>query len=189
MLKLVDIIKKNSIGVAVAGALSLASSTSGAVNLEGTLWEKVSDKVDPYLLYAVALTESKRVDKNGKSMRPWPWSANIRGKGYFFDSREEAEKVVTEHLSRGVKNIDIGPLQVNVFWHGDKVKNPLDLFDLETSINVAADILSVAINSSPEDIAVGVGRYHNWKDKDLARKYGSQVLRYREAILRSRGMQ
>ncbi|BBV43541.1 hypothetical protein STW0522CIT26_P11740 (plasmid) [Citrobacter portucalensis] len=41
---------------------------------------------------------------------------------------------------------------------------------------VGAEVLSEAIQSSPNDLELGVGRYHAWEDEIRARNYGSRVL-------------
>ena len=45
----------------------------------------------PYtLLYAVALTESGQQMTSTQVYRPWPWTLNVAGQGYFFESRQAA---------------------------------------------------------------------------------------------------
>ena len=42
----------------------------------------------PYtVFYAVALTESGKRVAPADVYRPWPWTLNVAGRGYFFDSR------------------------------------------------------------------------------------------------------
>jgi len=160
----------------------MASCASHAFSLNGTIWTSAETKgVDPYLLYAVALAESKKV--NGKVVRPWPWAVNVAGKGYWFSDLREAEAFVDSQLNAGVRNMDIGPLQINVLWHGHRVTNPKELFHLPTAVSVGADILSEALASAPNDLALAVGRYHNWKDSDRARVYGTRVLMYRKLMV------
>ncbi|NLC21098.1 MAG: lytic transglycosylase domain-containing protein [Halomonadaceae bacterium] len=159
--------------------------TASAFSLDGTPWSLAAEKVDPQLLYAVALAESqKTVDGQ---VRPWPWALNVQGKGYYFDTREEAEDHLAATIARGVKNVDIGPLQINYNWHGHRIVEPSDLFDLATSVRVGADILSEALGSAPHDRVLAVGRYHNWKDEHRARQYGTKVLKYFDIIVKAGG--
>ncbi|MFS9859340.1 lytic transglycosylase domain-containing protein, partial [Salmonella enterica] len=46
----------------------------------------------------------------------------------------------------------------------------------DTNVMVGAEVLSEAIQSSPNDLELGVGRYHAWEDEIRARNYGSRVL-------------
>ena len=60
------------------------------------------------VLYAVALTESATQIDKGDLYRPWPWTLNVAGRGYFFDSRLEAWRALTGWLREGQRSIDIG---------------------------------------------------------------------------------
>jgi len=63
----------------------------------------------PYtVLYAVALTESGKQVRPTDVYRPWPWTLNIGGRGYFFDSRLAAWQALTASLQAGQRSIDIG---------------------------------------------------------------------------------
>jgi len=63
----------------------------------------------PYtVLYAVALTESGRQVASADVYRPWPWTLNVAGQGYFFDSRLEAWQALTDWIKAGRRSIDIG---------------------------------------------------------------------------------
>lgn len=160
------------------------SSTVHAFSLDGTVWSQAT-KVDPVLLYSVALVESKRADVSGRYLRPWPWSIHWNG-AHYFDTRVEAESFLGELLDQGYRNIDVGPLQINLRWNGHRVDNPNDLFDIPTSIKVAEDILLEAIASSPTDDVLAIGRFHHWNDENVSREYGLRVLRIREALLNSK---
>ncbi|MCP4935007.1 MAG: hypothetical protein GY927_12565 [bacterium] len=60
------------------------------------------------LLYAMALTESGKQIEPAGGYRPWPWTLNLAGQGYFFDSRSAAWKALTGWISEGKRSIDIG---------------------------------------------------------------------------------
>ncbi len=175
--------------VLAAAVLSISSINVSAsaeeFTLKGTLWE-TAENVDPHLLYAVAMAESQKYFPGGY-LRPWPWAVNIKGKGHYFESREEAEKFVDDLFSQGYTNMDIGPMQINTKWHGHRVSNPKDLFNLSIAIAVSSDILKEAMDSAPNDTTLGIGRYHNWEDEQRARNYGSKVIKYWEVISKAGG--
>lgn len=155
-------------------------------SLAGTVWEEagISAGVAPELVYAVALAESRRL--NGKdTVSPWPWTLNIEGKGYYFETAEEAKAKLEEALGQGIKSIDVGPMQVNLVWNGFRVENPSELFDLGTAAKVGALILKEAIASYPTDLTIGVGRYHNWEDSNRAHTYGTRVLKFHNVIVQA----
>jgi len=65
--------------------------------------------VPPHLLYAVAVQESSRQG----FAHPWPWTANIAGKPYYFDSRAELYRALSRYLQSGKNNFDVGLMQIN----------------------------------------------------------------------------
>ncbi|MCF6231105.1 MAG: transglycosylase SLT domain-containing protein [Gammaproteobacteria bacterium] len=69
----------------------------------------VNSGVPPHLLYAVAATESSRAGY----AHPWPWTANIAGKAYYFNSRPELYKKLYRYLKSGKNNFDVGLMQIN----------------------------------------------------------------------------
>ena len=74
------------------------------------------------------------------------------------------------------KKFDVGIMQVNLHWNGSRVSSYEDLLDQEKNIMTGAEVLAEAIESSPGDLELGIGRYHNWDDEDRARNYGSRIL-------------
>ncbi|MCB1764306.1 MAG: lytic transglycosylase domain-containing protein, partial [Gammaproteobacteria bacterium] len=50
------------------------------------------------LLYAIALAESGKQVKPAGGYRPWPWTLNLAGRGYIFDSRLEAWQALTSWI-------------------------------------------------------------------------------------------
>ena len=51
-------------------------------------------------------------------MRAWPWAINREGKGYWFESREEALAFAKASLAEGRTSFDVGCVQINYRWHG-----------------------------------------------------------------------
>lgn len=144
--------------------------------IQGTIWGQVAASrcLDPYILYAVALMESKRIHQS--LAKPWPWALNLAGRSILPKSRAEAHTILKTALANGSSNIDVGLMQVNVRWHGYRVNHPEDLLDPATNIRIAADVLAEAIGSAPDNLVLGIGRYHSWRDVDAALRYGRKVL-------------
>lgn len=64
------------------------------------------------VLFALARTESNTRLTIG--YYPWPWTLNIKGKGYRYKTREEACAAITDAIKRhGVYGVDIGLSQQN----------------------------------------------------------------------------
>lgn len=148
----------------------------------GTAWERVakSHGLDPNLLYAIALQESRRLSTDNLA-RPWPWTLNINGSARRFETRQELEEALQDLLNQGIRSIDVGLMQVNLKHHANRVDNPLDLVDPETNIRVAASILKDSL-ASTSDYILGVGRYHHWKNESVSRAYGTEVVALAERL-------
>ena len=57
-----------------------------------------------------------------------------------------------------------------------------ELLDPITNLTVGSSILAEAIKSSPNDLELGIGRYHSWNE-ERARWYGQRVLSIYRNIL------
>ncbi|WP_435133809.1 lytic transglycosylase domain-containing protein [Plesiomonas shigelloides] len=130
--------------------------------------------INPKLLYSIAVVESSMT--KGNNAKPWPYTINKKGKPYYLDSKQEAEKKLTQLISStDKKHIDVGAMQVNLGWHGSRVDEPADLFNPKTNLRVGAEILKNALDSSPNNLKLGIGRYHSW-DKGRAIGYANKVM-------------
>ncbi|NBS17109.1 MAG: lytic transglycosylase domain-containing protein [Gammaproteobacteria bacterium] len=152
------------------------------VQLEATIWGEIGalHGVDPYLLYAVALTESSREIEGLQS--PWPWALHQGGRTYYPRSSREALAIIRQHRQEDHDLIDVGLMQVNLRWHGHRVKDLADLIDPKTNLNLGASILREAMDSSPNNLPLGIGRYHAWRDQKAAERYGHRVLALRNLL-------
>lgn len=159
---------------------------NGGSELKRTLWWRTGlDRgIDPYLLYAVALTESARAFND--IVAPWPWALNRNGETIYPDGHKAAAALVRSLLAIGQQSIDIGLMQVNLRWHGHRVQRAEDLLDPVTNLHVGADILAESIASAPGDLILGVGRYHSWNDRTAAYQYGRKVLELADLIKSTR---
>ena len=142
--------------------------------------------LDPVLLYSVALRESRRMSDDGL-VRPHPWTLNGPNGGEYFESREKAEEALTRYINAGYKNIDVGWMQVNILYNGDRVNSPIELLDPAVNTRVGAEILAEGIANNPEDIVMGVGRYnagYSPGSETKARSYGKDVMLIYRRILK-----
>jgi hypothetical protein len=151
--------------------------------LQNTLWWKIAKQheVDPYILYAVALIESANSAGTTK-VTPWPWAINKSGKSILSDSQSQAHTILKKLIAEGNRHIDIGLMQINLYWHGNRVSNPEDLLNPVTNLTVGAGLLAEAIQSSPNNLVLGIGRYHSWENLSSAVLYGRRVLAVAEQI-------
>lgn len=94
-----------------------------------------------HLLAAIASTESGRYNKELGLSLPWPWTINVDGKGYFFDTKEEAIAAVRDLQARGYQSIDVGCMQVNLHHHPNAFSNLEQAFDPAYNVAYAAYFL------------------------------------------------
>jgi hypothetical protein len=154
-----------------------ANNTPPVLDLKGTIWDRVGlrYRLDPYLLYAVALTESARVSQG--LAEPWPLAIQHQGVAFYPDTPESARQELKRRLRTGDPSIDVGIMQVNLRWHGHRVPYPEALLDRDTNIDLGARIIREAIESAPGNPVFGIGRYHAWQNRRVAEVYGRKVIR------------
>lgn len=165
--------------------LPLVSQASVPFDLKGTVWEEASAKtckIDPRLLYALALVESKSYA--GREVSPNPYALNISDVGHHPSNKADAARLLNKGLEK-TRAIAVGAMQVSIRWNGSRVKNPSDLLDLRKNVFIGSQILCEMIHDQP-DIVLAIGRYHtpNPNLEHIARHYGENVIKvWRRLIL------
>lgn len=129
--------------------------------------------VPPEILYAVALNESKVSLEQG--VRPWPWTLNVAGKGYHFETREEACDVLFRSVFE-TQVIDVGIAQLNIRWQpqlfgaGNRFVDYCDALDPYANLEEAARLLRQHYDASG-DWLIAAGRYHRPAGGEPAARY------------------
>jgi hypothetical protein len=142
-------------------------------------YEKIH-QIPSNLLQAVALTESGTWHKESKSLVPWPWTANLNGKSYYFKNKQEAVRVVKQMLEDGHKSIDVGCMQVNLYYHPDAFESLDDAFEPRENIAYAASFLKSNYKRHA-DWRNAVGAYHS-ETESLGMPYAARVLSHLKTI-------
>lgn len=112
------------------------------------------------LLAAVALAESGRWDKTDSASFAWPWTVTAEGKGQFFASKAEAIAQVKRLRARGLRNIDVGCMQINLMHHPDAFATLEEAFDPPANVAYATGFLKQLFEKHRSWI-VAVGNYHS----------------------------
>ena len=167
-------------------AMSFSAATSAkaeSLDFSGTFWEEVAQKHDlrPTLLYSLAIAESG-IERQEGTISPWPWVIRAPDTRGYYDTKAEALKALKWFQSRYGEMIDIGMGQVNIRWNGHRVDRPEQLMDPKTNLEVMAQILSEAIDST-DNPELGIGRYYTWSDESRAKRYGKRVLAIEKGLL------
>ena len=122
------------------------------------------------VLHAVALNETGR--KDAGKLRAWPWAINREGKGYWFETYEEALGFARESLAEGRTSFDVGCVQINYRWHGHAFPSLEAMFDPEWTATYAAQFLRT-LYEERGDWSAAAGAYHSLTP-ELARTYAAR---------------
>ena len=101
-----------------------------------TPFDLMHSSVDGSLLASVALNESAFLG------RPWPWTLNVAGKGFYFASRQDAYSAIQYLLAAKRCDFDVGLMQVNWCYHSKRFASAWAALAPQTNIAVAEDILN-----------------------------------------------
>lgn len=132
----------------------------GALCEEAVALAERAEQIPRHLLAAIAGAESGRPVTTDRVGGPWPWTVNTQGQGLFFDSKTAAMEAVDALLARGVRNIDVGCVQINLGFHPDAFLDLEEAFDPLANAAYGAAYLKALFmqtGSWPE----AVGRYHS----------------------------
>lgn len=94
------------------------------------------------LLRAIGIVESGRMDPVSRQMVPWPWSINVEGTDYVFETRAEAIAAVQAAQKAGRHSIDVGCMQINLAYHPVAFASLEEAFDPMSNATYAAAFLN-----------------------------------------------
>ncbi len=159
--------------------VSLASNYLNPFDQNSHFWDIQVEgcTINTTLLYAVSLVESAYQNKESQQVSPWPYSFHSPDGSHYANDYQSAIKYLESLIKKYTKEqIDVGIMQINLFWQNDKYHHPADLLNLSNNLIVGCSVLTEAINSSPADLELGIGRYHHWKYPTRSRNYGRRVI-------------
>jgi len=134
----------------------------------------------PHLLTAIAQTESGRWHAGRSETLAWPWTVMAEGEGRFLPSKAAAIETVRQLQARGVRNIDVGCMQVNLHHHPDAFESLEAAFDPEANVAYAAGFL-VELREDARSWTRAIGQYHS-RQAVRGNGYRAKVLKaWREA--------
>lgn len=152
-------------------------------NLEKTIY-KIEQKygIPQGLLYALALTESGKMDQNTKKFTAWPWTVNANGRSYYLKSKQEAMQKVKELQDSGVYLIDVGCMQINLAHHSKAFKSLNEAFTPEKNIEYAAKFLT-GLYEQKKSWEKATKCYHSANEL-LGNKYYCSVMKNYQKVLK-----
>lgn len=130
--------------------------------------------IPTHLLSAIATTESGRYHEGLKISIPWPWTINAEGKGYFYDTKDQAVAAAKKMRAQGVKSMDVGCMQVNLMHHASAFRSVESAFDPQTNIAYAASFLRNLYEENNHSWKQAASDYHS-KTPSRGTQYAGRV--------------
>ena len=118
--------------------------------------------VPDQLLYAIALQESKlTLGNNTIRPWPWPWTLNVKGSPQRLLNSKDTLNAIKQAKASGITNIDVGLMQVNLQYHGQRFESLSDAVNPYNNIWVGASIPKEEYQRCHNDWWCAVGHYHS----------------------------
>ena len=133
-----------------------------------------------HLLGAIALAESGRWDDLSQENVAWPWTVMAEGRGRYLKSKAEAIAEVRSLQHRGITNIDVGCMQINLYHHGEAFPDLHSAFDPAANTDYAALFL-VQLHDSDGSWTRAASHYHS-RTPARASAYGQKVAKIWKAL-------
>jgi hypothetical protein len=125
------------------------------------------------LLLAIGVVESGVWSEERARFIPWPWTVYAQKRGRRFATKAEALAEIRNLLNSGVRNIDIGCMQVNLHYHGKAFSSLAEALDPAHNVAYAALFLK-NLQRDSRSWSMAIARYHSWTPK-LAGAYRNKV--------------
>lgn len=158
------------LSLAVVSALLIALASPGQAEesldspwtlcRETTRQAEQTHQLPAHLLTAIARTESGRWHADSSESLAWPWTVMAEGKGRFLPSKAAAMQEVRDLQARGIRNIDVGCMQVNLHYHPEAFETLEEAFDPARNVAYAAGFL-IDLRQEARSWTRAVGQYHS----------------------------
>ncbi len=153
----------------VGGAEFLTTCRSATAQTEKSL------RLPTRLLNAISLAETGRWHEKRREIIAWPWTVYSEGRGRYLPSKAAAIAEVKKLKAKGVKNIDVGCMQVNLHWHPNAFSSLEQAFDPKINASYAGNLLKkLRYESKSWNFAVA---YYHSRTKKHYIPYKQKVLK------------
>lgn len=137
--------------------------------------EERRQAIPRHLLGAISEAESGRWHQEKQANIAWPWTVTSGGAGKFFATKAEAVAEVEFLMTRGVRNIDVGCMQINLAAHADAFPSISVAFDPAANAAYGAKYLK-AMHARAGNWLTAAGHYHS-TTPHLSAKYLAKITR------------
>lgn len=121
--------------------LAAAAPEQGLLCRQAIKMAETGSSLPTNMLLGIARVESGRRDPATGRFHPWPWTVNAAGRGYFFESKEEAIAFARQLQGKGTRSFDVGCMQVNMMHHAAAFQSLEDAFDPVANARYAVKFL------------------------------------------------
>ncbi len=170
----------------LAGSMSPSALADGSQNIDSaTLCRRLADqaegryRIPRQLLGAIALAESGRWDAASAANTAWPWTVYAEGRGRYFATKRAAVAELKKLRSKGVRNIDAGCMQINLYYHSDAFESLEAALDPARNVDFAARWLQ-RLHRETRAWSQAIAYYHS-RTLALNRPYRVRVLKLWDA--------
>jgi len=159
----------------IATAVSSAPDTSQArLCYSAIAAAEAVTHIPEAFLSAIGRVESGRYVSSTGTVAPWPWTVNAAGVGHFYATKAEAVSAVYQFQAQGVRSLDVGCLQVNLFYHPDAFASVDQAFDPAANAAYAARFL-LSLHTQTGSWPRAAAAYHS-STRLLGQSYQQKVL-------------
>ena len=123
------------------------------------------------ILGAISLAETGRWDSGREASFAWPWTVTSGKDAHYLATKAEAIAVVEDMRARGVTNIDVGCMQINLGYHPDAFASLDQAFDPMTNAAYAGNFLR-ELQDTYRSWSRSIATYHS-----ATRKFGLPYLK------------
>jgi len=134
-----------------------------------------SRKMPGELMTAISHVESGRWDAREEALYAWPWTVTNGPDGQYFPSKSAAIAHVKKLQAKGIRNIDVGCMQINLRYHPDAFEDLDSALDPETNAAYAAKLLG-RLFQAHKSWAEAIKHYHS-ANAQFNRPYHDKVVR------------
>lgn len=127
------------------------------------------------LLRAISTVESGRWNRVTLTPITWPWTLNVDGRGYHYESKKEAIVALRTFEHNGAKLIDVGCMQINLRFHPEAFHNNAKALEPRYNIEYAAKLLKRHYRLT-KNWQRAVARYHS-ATPHRGSRYASKVMK------------
>ena len=131
-------------------------------------------RIPRQLLGAIARAESGRYDARTRASFAWPWTVQAAGRSRYLPDKASAIAAVRRLRARGVRNIDVGCMQISLLHHGDAFRTLEQAFDPAGNADYAGRFLT-ALKQELRSWSRAIATYHS-RTPALNKPYARKVM-------------